>query len=129
MIEQDRAAAALRMPDFSREDGGAGRFVAALGREISIPQPLDQDLPQRFAGAAQDLVAGGIRRQRLGPQLNAAAVNDSLGTDDDDVLLQIVRFRSRARRAGRHLREPRGSRRYPAARKPLPRPGSRSAAP
>ena len=42
-VEEDRPAAALGVADFTSEDRGPGRFVAALAGEVAVAEPLDQD--------------------------------------------------------------------------------------
>ena len=64
-IEIDRPAAALGVPDFAGEDRGSGRFVAPFAGEVAVSQPIDQNLPQRFGRAAEDLVAGRIGRSAV----------------------------------------------------------------
>ena len=40
-VEQDGPAAALRVADFTGEDGGPGRFVAALAGEVGVAEPAE----------------------------------------------------------------------------------------
>src|SRR5205085_2906522 len=61
-VEEDRPAAALGVPDLSREDRVLRRLRAAEALEVLVPELLDEELPQRLGGAAQDDVAGGIVR-------------------------------------------------------------------
>src|SRR6185369_10073814 len=40
-VEMDRPSAALRVPDLACEDRRAGRLVAALAREITVPETVN----------------------------------------------------------------------------------------